>query len=515
MDMKRRILGVLLVLTLLLTMSACVNTARPSGSETTPSGENQGSVSGTIPEGVQDDHTPDPTEELSADRPEGNGGEPTVPQESMDGGTTAPQNPAGGGNTPPASGDSQTQKPSDQPGTTTQPTPNQPSGGNQSTDTPPAENKPQPTPEVKPPATYNHTPLAKSEYYHYAKLSGKEKQLYDQLTAAIESLENTVAVSGVQMKQADALRLANQVRADNPQYFWLSGSTTVFYDRATGNVSKILLSYSDGTKRDTFDKKGNPVTVADRAVIQQKRTQLNSKISQILASLQANLPQVDRELLIHDYIVKNVRYDYVTAGNLDANSLSHAYDIYGAAIEGLAVCEGYSKLFQYLCYCTGINATQISGVADGGPHMWNTVKLDGEWYQMDVTWNDTDNEWLYYKYFNLTDTEMGKNHTPDSDLSYPACRGVKYRYADYYALKLTGKTQVADNYKSVVDRLLKADGYIIIYTNGVQMDFNTVLYNDTAAIQQYAATKGYKLNFSRSYTTIDAFIYVNYTRQTV
>lgn len=309
--------------------------------------------------------------------------------------------------------------------------------------------------------------------------------------------------------------MANLVRADHPQYFWLSGSTTVFYDSATGNVSKILLSYSDGTKRDTFDKKGNPVTVADRAMIHQKRTQLNSKISQILASLPANLPQVDRELLIHDYIVKNVQYDKATAANGVSSSQCHAYDIFGAAIEGKAVCEGYAKLFQYLCYCTGINATQISGVANGGAHMWNAVKLDGEWYQMDVTWNDTDGEWLYYKYYNLTDGEMGKNHTPDSDFSYPACRGAKYRYADYYALKLTGKTQVADNYKSVVDKLLKSDGYIIIYTNGVQMDFNAVLYNSESAIQQYAATKGYKLNFSRSYTTIDTFIYVNYTRQSL
>lgn len=509
--MKKRILSILLALTLLLSLSACVKNTLPSNENTTPNG---GDVN-IVPEETEDTLTTDPTEESPVDQPEGNGGEPTAPQENVDGGSAAPQKPTDGGNAPPANGESQTQKPSPQPSTPTQPTPTQPSGGNQSTENPPAEEKPKPAPEVKPPATYNHTPLAKSEYYQYAKLSSGEKQLYNRLADAVEKLENTVTVSGVQMKQAEALKLANQVRADNPQYFWLSSSTTVFYDSATGNVSKILLSYSDGTKRDTFDKKGNPVTVADRAVIQQKRTQLNNKISQILASLQANLPQVERELLIHDYIVKNVRYDHATANNDVDSSKCHAYDIYGATIEGKVVCEGYSKLFQYLCYCTGINATQISGVADGGAHMWNAVKLDGEWYHVDVTWNDTDNQWLFYKYFNLTDTEIFKNHTPDADLPYPTCRGTIYRYADYYALKLTGKTQVADNYKSVVDRLLKSDGYVIIYTNGMQMDFNGVLYNSESAIQQYAATKGYKLNFSRSYTTIDTFVYVNYTRQTL
>jgi transglutaminase/protease-like cytokinesis protein 3 len=58
----------------------------------------------------------------------------------------------------------------------------------------------------------------------------------------------------------------------------------------------------------------------------------------------------------------------------------------------------------------------ITGVADGESHAWNRVKIDGEYYLIDVTWNDpvTDNpsDRINYEYFNVTDEVLSISHTP-------------------------------------------------------------------------------------------------------
>ena len=110
---------------------------------------------------------------------------------------------------------------------------------------------------------------------------------------------------------------------------------------------------------------------------------------------------------------------------------------------------------------------------------------------------------------------MAQSHAASTEIPYPQATGTKYRYADYYALKLLSATQVSDNYKTVVDRLISASGgYLIIYKNGVTVsgkDMNTLVYSDTSAIAQYAHSRGYRLEFANSYSTYEEFIYVSCT----
>ena len=111
--------------------------------------------------------------------------------------------------------------------------------------------------------------------------------------------------------------------------------------------------------------------------------------------------------------------------------LKSAFDIYGAFINKKGVCEAYSKAFQTLCYAVGINANQAVGVG----HMWNTVKLDGDWYYVDVTWDDPivnggTIDIISYDYFNKTTAQMHVAHSldPNSYLKVPVCKGTKYAY---------------------------------------------------------------------------------------
>lgn len=101
-----------------------------------------------------------------------------------------------------------------------------------------------------------------------------------------------------------------------------------------------------------------------------------------------------KELLtqFHDYLCDTIVY-------IDS---AYAHNIYGALVEGEAVCEGYARAFKLFCDLYGIPCMLITGDAltstGYGPHAWNAVRMeDGNWYGVDVTWDDQSK--IYYDFF--------------------------------------------------------------------------------------------------------------------
>jgi len=92
---------------------------------------------------------------------------------------------------------------------------------------------------------------------------------------------------------------------------------------------------------------------------------------------------------------------------------------YGTLANGVAVCEGYACAAKLLLNKLGILCDIQVGVChDGGGHAWNLVQLDGQWYQMDVTWNDGGRSRT--EYLLVSDAFMAKSRSWDAS-QYPAC----------------------------------------------------------------------------------------------
>lgn len=374
------------------------------------------------------------------------------------------------------------------------------------------------TPEIKeevtPPA--RHTTILPSEYYQFSSLSSSEKAVYNSLVEAINSTTNVVNVQNKNITYNKALSLLQKVLADNPQFFWVSKSTSILYNPQTNIVTSYILYYTDGKTTDAVDSKFNLTSTADRTVINNKIVSFNEKIEEIVKTIPVNANEATKERMIHDYIVEALVYDTEAAKKTFSygDTLPHAFDIYGAVCENKAVCEGYAKMFQYLCYCVGINATQIFGTSSGSNHMWNAVKIDGEWYQIDVTWNDTNSTYVsYYGYYNLTTAEMSKDHKQDTtNLNVPNCTGTKYNVHNYIALNVTDLTKDADNYKNIVDDIIAYNAkYLIVSTKNVsvtQTYLRSYIIDANSAIRKYANEKGYKLTFELKYRTIGDFIFI-------
>lgn len=66
-----------------------------------------------------------------------------------------------------------------------------------------------------------------------------------------------------------------------------------------------------------------------------------------------------------------------------------------------------------MCNKLGIECVSIAGMTGDVGHEWNCAKIDGNWYQVDVTWNDSQDDFSNYYYFNLTDEQMYSSHRAD------------------------------------------------------------------------------------------------------
>nr|WP_305119696.1 MULTISPECIES: transglutaminase domain-containing protein [unclassified Ruminococcus] len=173
---------------------------------------------------------------------------------------------------------------------------------------------------------------------------------------------------------------------DFPEVFWLSNR----FSYISSDVVEIQL-YS----------------VISPKEINEKSEELITAISKFIGQIPAGLSEFERELKIHDLLLSSCTYnDKVESTSEDWMPFS----IYGAMVNGSAVCEGYSKAMQYLLNVFGIECNTISGTGNGSLHQWNTVKIDGEWYHLDATWNDTTDNRIFYDYFNVSDEAVSYDH---------------------------------------------------------------------------------------------------------
>ncbi|MCR5251167.1 MAG: hypothetical protein K6E50_11225 [Lachnospiraceae bacterium] len=110
----------------------------------------------------------------------------------------------------------------------------------------------------------------------------------------------------------------------------------------------------------------------------------NQKVDEIMELVPEDASDLEKVIIFHDYIVNHCQYDTTI-------SKPGIYDAYGALVKGLAVCNGYASGYECLLSLSGIEGQLItSKVLD---HAWNVLKLDGKWYYVDCTWDETNDEW--------------------------------------------------------------------------------------------------------------------------
>jgi len=131
--------------------------------------------------------------------------------------------------------------------------------------------------------------------------------------------------------------------------------------------------------------------------------------------IRKDMNDFEKELAIHDWIINWTSYDTDVISNApDAKPDPDNNNPYGLLLNQKAICMGYSvtfKLFMDLLDIECIIVEGKSGTSELEDHAWNMVRIDGEWYCVDVTWDDPlhadeKNFSAHHKYFNVTSQYM-------------------------------------------------------------------------------------------------------------
>lgn len=118
----------------------------------------------------------------------------------------------------------------------------------------------------------------------------------------------------------------------------------------------------------------------------------------------------EKEIAINDYLCENAAYNdkileaISDEGTIDDNVVyeyPNSFTPYGILCENVGVCESYAEAFLLIAQECGLEAIIETGKMQNVNHEWNRVKLDGGWYMLDVTNNDSD--MIKNMYVNLPD----------------------------------------------------------------------------------------------------------------
>lgn len=269
-----------------------------------------------------------------------------------------------------------------------------------------------------------------SNYYAYGTLTNSEKLVYNQMADCLMNYREEVTISTTVEEEAD---LAFQcLISDHPEIFWTSA-----YELVTYHLSGIDSQY-------VF----KPVYTMSVEEIKQYQKQIEEAVWQCLDKIPQNADTYEAVKYLYEYIILNTDYNKKAENN---------QNICSVFLEHESVCMGYSKAFQYLLQKCGIEAVTVSGESEEEAHAWNLVKLDENYYYVDVTWGDPEfsaveeigTDYLDYSFFCMTTRDLLKTHKIDNIFPLPDCVAVNYNF--YYKEGL----YLAEFQKKVVDEMIK------------------------------------------------------------
>ncbi len=237
------------------------------------------------------------------------------------------------------------------------------------------------------------------EYYpYYGLLNDRERKLYKQIYANANAVSPGF-VPAINISVAEVKETFEAVYNDHPELFWLNTSYSYKYT-VNNRCVEIILSYNE--------------TVND---LEKHKQIFNQATSKVIYQANKYNSNYEKEKYVHDYLVDLITYD---------KSAKMHQSAYSAIVNKSSICAGYTRIFQYIMIQLKIPTYYCVGVASVN-HAWNIVKLDGEYYNVDLTWDDTKND--KYKYFNQTDKFFSSSHTRTGLSIYlPKCVSSKYRY---------------------------------------------------------------------------------------
>lgn len=346
--------------------------------------------------------------------------------------------------------------------------------------------------------------------------------LYDALYNGIENMEEKIQIdvplpSNEVMMNQDKLNVYldkffdsvwypawEAYTNDHPEQFWWA-----YVQKGNNQVSPFI---SANFSIDTIDTEEIKLIIRPHydSELYSKKAEFENEVKKLLYGLTSNTDEYTREKVIHDRLL--AKTTYIQA--------EHSSCAYGAIVDGKAVCEGYARAFQYLLMRAGIFSHTVTGLAvdyeasEGDnivstSHAWNLVKIHGNYYYVDATWDDKEG-FTSYAYFNVDDYQIiGYDHFPHDKYDIPVCTSRQYNYYVY------DRGIIIDEFNtSQIANALSANGgtaHIITFDDDLFIDFFDLYEKDMKEnkeiVRSLGITGGYAYGGLQTYGEIIAYLH--------
>ncbi len=204
---------------------------------------------------------------------------------------------------------------------------------------------------------------------------------------------------------------------DNPSIFYLSPNKMYLNIETITKGSKVTYNVyiNSGNEINYLADGFNSKEQVDSAI-----NQIEQVKSRIISNKSGNTYNDIK--MVHDYLVDHLEYD-------SSLSRQNIYNIYGALVNNICVCEGYARSFKYIMDEMNIPCVLVIGQGTNSQgktenHAWNYVQLNEIWYAIDCTWDDpvmigggTPSKELKNKYFLKDASSFNQNHVPNGQFT--------------------------------------------------------------------------------------------------
>ena len=257
--------------------------------------------------------------------------------------------------------------------------------------------------------------------YPYSGLTEREQQLYQTLYNGIADFKSVITLPDT-FTDKEYERVYLLVSMQEPDFFYLSDVYELSPEMTAAQMHYLM----------------------GREQAQKMAQELEAASARIVSRLSPAQSEAQKLLLIHDAIASGCTY---AQGDMSDNA-------YGCLVDGYAMCEGYAKALVYVARRAGIEAMCVTGKSLRGVlHVWNIAKLGGNYYNVDVTWDDDDSYMgaVAHTCFAVPDSLFAYDHRTDRNAFIPpACDLSDAGYYHQRGLVLNEPSQLISRLQSWV-----------------------------------------------------------------
>lgn len=321
----------------------------------------------------------------------------------------------------------------------------------------------------------------------------------------LDTLQRKIEVKGMGLTVDNIQDFYYGLLFDNPQFFYIYTSFSYTYSTTDKSIISILPQYITSNKKPGED---TAAEIAQQNIeIQSMKEAFDKNTAELMEGITDSMSDVEKLLALHDALACHVTYTKVPGGKYDKS----IYTAYGSIVEGVGVCQAYTMGYSYLAKLAGVDDIHV---VSNEYHSWNMVKLDGEWYHVDVTYDDPVNDIqgrVIHKYFLISDKTLQQNDTGANHATWTpsySATSTKYEGADNYWSKTDSKVTFDNGKIYYVDMSSKTQmGYCTGVITELSADGSK---KELAKVEDFwSAAQGYYVgNYTRLFKSGD-YLYYN------